>query len=210
MIIGLAFAFWRWFQILTLIPTLGMLAYFVHGFVASNVLTPDFILVLFITSVLATVWAMGTLLAYHRARHSAIFVSFVDLCLMASFIAGVVELRGAAQANCGHTTADDSFYASLGPFGTWGRSWGSPYAADLPKNCSILKACFAFGIMNLLFFLITAILALFIHRRNRKELVRTETREHAHVRRHDHRRSHSRSSRHSHRSHRSPRRQFDV
>ncbi|KAI9748343.1 MAG: hypothetical protein M1815_003338 [Lichina confinis] len=198
MIAGLAFAFWRWTQIITLIPTLGMLAYFVRGYTSSNMLTPDFILVLFITSVLAAVWAIATVFAYHRAKHSAIFVSFVDFCFMASFIASVVVLRKIAQADCSDFTAG-SFYVDLGVFGAWGRSWDSEWSLNVNKNCAMLKACFAFGIMNIFFFFFTAILALFIHRKHRDEH-RRETHSHSHSSRHGHRRSGSRHSHHSHHS----------
>ena len=40
MITGLFFAFWRLLQIVTLIPTLGMLAWFVHIYTKANQLTP--------------------------------------------------------------------------------------------------------------------------------------------------------------------------
>ena len=181
-----------------------MLSYFVHGFTSSNVLTPNYVLVLFITSVLATVWAIATVLAYYSTRHSAIFVSFIDMCFVAAFIAGVVELRAITKANCSDFTASD-IYLDLGPFGSWGRSWGSEWATNVKKTCSMLKACFAFGIMNCLFFLFTSILALFIHRRHRKDRRHTSTSTHGH--RHHHRRSGSHTSRRSQHSHQSGRRQ---
>ncbi|KAI9794236.1 MAG: hypothetical protein M1816_006162 [Peltula sp. TS41687] len=196
MLAGLAFAFWRWLQIVTLIPTLGMLAYFVRGFTSSNYLTPNYILVLFITSVLAAFWAICTVVAYHRARHSAIFVSFIDFCFMAALIASVVVLRDIAKADCSNfSTSNPNFYVRLGPFGFWGSGAGSPWAVNINKSCAMLKACFAFGIMNIIFFFFTSILALFIHRKNRdKEYSKRET----HTHRHGHRRSASRGSRHSH------------
>ena len=179
----------------SLIPILGMLAYFVNGYVTSNVLTPNFILVLFVTSVLATVWAIATLLAYHRARHSAIFVAIVDLGFVGALIAGVVELRGIATANCvtfNDGNQNDSFYNVLGPFGGFSGSFGYDYGANFNKNCAMLKACFALGIMNCVFFAITCVLALLLHRRNQDVVVR-ET----HVHRHGSRRSGSHHSRNS-------------
>ncbi|KAI9807951.1 MAG: hypothetical protein M1825_005257 [Sarcosagium campestre] len=200
MISGLFFAFWRWMQIITLIPTLGMLAYFVQGFTKALQLTPNYVLVLFITSVLACVWAIFTLLAYHRTKHSAIFVSFIDLCFVGALIASVVELRGIANADCTNFQSDGQWYASLGPFGILG-----PRASlNINKTCAMLKACFAFGIMNCIFFFFTAVLALFIHRRNRGEVVK-ET----HVHRHGHRRG-SHGSHRSHGSRHSSRRQYYV
>jgi len=92
MLFGMFFAFWRFMEIITLIPTLGMLAYFVHIYDSHNALTPDYILVLFIVSVLAAAWAIATLFTYHRARSNALFVSFIDLCFVGALIAGVYEL----------------------------------------------------------------------------------------------------------------------
>ncbi|KAI9884996.1 MAG: hypothetical protein M1823_003198 [Watsoniomyces obsoletus] len=201
---GLAFAFWRWMQIITLIPTLGMLAWFVRGFTSSNVLTPNYVLVLFITSVLATAWALGTLLMYHRTRHSAFFVSFVDFCFAAALIAGVVVLRRIGGEDCNNFAAS-GFYADLGPFGSWGSSWGSEWARNPNKTCAMLKACFAFSIMNIIFFFTTSFLALFIHRAHEKKEGRHEPRgSSSHSGRHTHRRSNSHAShnsRHSRHSH---------
>jgi hypothetical protein len=179
---GISFAFWRTLQILTLIPTLGILAYFVHGYVSSNQLTPNFILVLFITSVLGAAWAIVTLLFYNKTRRNAFFVGFVDLCFMATLIAGVVLLRGIANANCVHFSADAGLYVNLGPFGAYGQSYGSQYALNVNKTCALLKAAFAFGIMNIIFFFFTFLLSFFYHREG--ETVVRET----HVRRHSHRR----------------------
>ena len=61
------------------IPTMGMLAYFVHGYASSNMLTPDYILILFIVSVLALAWAIFTLFSYHRSSANASFVAIIDL-----------------------------------------------------------------------------------------------------------------------------------
>ncbi|KAI9794292.1 MAG: hypothetical protein M1833_000435 [Piccolia ochrophora] len=203
MISGLFFAFWRWMQIITLIPTLGMLAWFVNGFITRNALTPDYILVLFIVSILGAVWAIYTLLAYHRTKHSAIFVSFIDLCFVGAFIAAVVLLRGIANADCSNFDTNRSWTASLGPIVISGTN----ILPVVNKSCAMLKAAFAFGIMNILFFFFTSILALFIHRRN-KDGVKRDT--HAH--RHGHRRgSHgSHGSGRSHASRHSQRRQYYV
>ena len=153
---GLFFAWWRITEIVTLIPIVGMLAWFVHGFTNNNQLTPTFILVLFIVSVLALVWAMGTLFLYHRARYSGRFVAFVDLCFVGAFIAAVYELRGITNANCGHfSTTNNSIYLGLGPFGYVGGQVNNPLAYHLNKNCAMLKASFALGIMNTIFFFLT-------------------------------------------------------
>jgi len=136
-----------------------------------NLVTPNYILVLFITSVLAVVWSIATLFRRRSTRESAIFVSFIDLCFVGTFIASVVELRGIANASCTDFTTGP-FYLSLGPFGYFGQTSNSPFAVDVNKTCSMLKACFAFGIMNCIFFFITSILLLFMHRQERDVVVK--------------------------------------
>jgi len=192
MISGFLFLTWRIFEIVTLIPIVGMLAWFVHGFTASNELTPTYILVLFITSVLAAAWALATVVTYLRARHSALFVALVDLAFVGAFIAGVYELRGIASSNCSNFSAG-SFYFDLGPFGYFGRQSDSSWAANINKNCAMLKASFALGIMNCIFFFITFLLALLVHRHHRDE-DRVVVKREYHTTRHSHRRSGSRSA----------------
>ena len=147
---GLSFGFWRIIEIITLIPALGMLAYFVNAYTKLNSLTPDSILVLFIVVVLATAWAVATLVLYAQARHSAHFVAFVDLLFVGALIGGVVELRGIASANCTHFTSN-SFFFDLGVLAVSGNGW----SVNVRKNCAMLKASFAFGIMNIIFFATT-------------------------------------------------------
>jgi len=191
MIFGLFFAFWRFLEIITLIPTLGMLAYFVHGFVNANELTPNYVLVLFITSVLAAVWAIATLFTYHRARANALFVAFIDICFVGAFIAGVYELRFISSANCSSVNSSAGWDISLGIFGS---ATINGVDVNVNKNCEMLKTSFAFGIMNCIFFFITSFLALSVGRGHEgKDTYVRET----HYSRHGHRRSGS------HRSHRS-------
>jgi len=182
---GLLFGFWRLCEIITLIPVIGMLSWFVNGFDENNQLTPSFILVLFIVSVLACAWALATLIRLGSTRRSALFVAFIDLCFVGAFIAGVYYLRGISDSNCSNFTSG-SIYINLGPFGYYGRNSGSPWAYNLDKNCSMLKASWVFGIMNIIFFFITFILALFLHRHQRTVVVK-EVR----TRRHSSRRGHS-------------------
>jgi len=131
-------------------------AWFVNGFNKNNELTPTFILVLFIISVLALAWAVGTLILYSRARHSGAFVAFVDLLFVGGFIAAVYELRGITKANCGHFgSTSDGIYLDLGPFGYVGGQVNNPLSYHLNKNCAMLKASFALGIMNTIFFFFT-------------------------------------------------------
>jgi len=131
-----------------------MLAYFVHGFVASNELTPTYILLLFITSVLAAAWTVATVVTYLRARHSALFVALIDLAFVGTLIAAVYELRGITDQDCTNFSSG-SIYISLGPFGYYGRQSGSSWSLNINKTCAMLKACFALAIMNIIFFFIT-------------------------------------------------------
>ena len=145
MIGGLLFLIWRSFELVTLIPLIGMLSYLVHGYVQRNLLTPNYILILFIVSVLAGVWALVTTLFYRSARKNGHFLALVELGIFAAFIAGVVVLRGIAGSSCSNPTSFSGYY-ELGPF-----------INDWNKTCSILKASFAMAIMNILFFFTTTV-----------------------------------------------------
>lgn len=128
--------------------------------------------VLFITSVLAAAWTIATLLRRKSTRRSAIFVSFIDLCFVGALIAGVYELRGITKADCANFQKSEGFYITLNNDGFSGNS---PFSFTLNKSCAMLKAAFAFGIMNIIFFFITSFLLLFMHRRDDKEVVVKET-----------------------------------
>ncbi|KIX00357.1 uncharacterized protein Z518_10496 [Rhinocladiella mackenziei CBS 650.93] len=184
---GLLFCLWRIAEIVTLIPIIGMLAWFVDGFDDNNQLTPDFILVLFIVSTLACAWAIATLFRLGSTRRSAFFVALVDLCFVGAFIAADYYLRGIGDQDCSNFSSG-SIYIDLGPFGYYGRNSGSSWASDLDKNCSMLKASWALGIMNTIMFFFTFVLALFLHRHEKTVVVKEVRRS-----RHSSRRGHSRS-----------------
>ncbi|MCJ1276734.1 hypothetical protein MMC21_004541 [Puttea exsequens] len=167
---SIAFSFWRFMEIITLIPTLGMLAFFVHQYTIRNQLTPGSILTLFIVSVLACAWAIATWFRLSSTKRSALFVSFIDLCFVGAFIAGVYELRGIAKANCTTLKDNGPAYVSVG---TNGVSGSNGLDLNTNKYCAMQKASFAFGIMNCIFFFITAFLLLFM--RNREEVVVKES-----------------------------------
>ena len=175
---------------------MGMLAYFVHGWVQNNLLTPNYILILFIVSVLALAWALATLFMYHRSSANALFVSIVDLLFVGAFIAAVYYLRFISNADGTHITRGDKWDVSFGIFGS---VYGNSLGVHVDKTCAMLKACFAFGVMNAAMFFFTSVLAWMHGDRmssgDRKSYVR-ET----HYHRHGHRGS---RSPHSHRSSRS-------
>lgn len=195
MFFAVAFVMTRIAQILTLIPTMGMLAYFVHQYNEANQLTPTSILVLFIVSVLALAWVIFTLFSYHRSSANARFVALVDLLFVGGFIAGVWFLRGIADADCTSFSRDGSWGAGAGG---WGIS-GPSYDLSTNRTCAMLKAAFAFGIMNCVFFAWSAFVA-FSH--GDRMSSHDDRRAYTHKTRHTHRRSHSgsrsRRSSHSH------------
>ncbi|KAI0102697.1 hypothetical protein GGR51DRAFT_526680 [Nemania sp. FL0031] len=199
MLFAIFFAFWRFLQIVTLIPTIGLLAYFVDGYNRANALTPNYVLVLFIVSVLAGAWAIFTLFSYHRSSTNATFVAIIDLLFVGAFIGAVYALRFIANADCTHVVPGSAVDLTLGIFGS-----ASLNTLDVQadKSCAMLKASFAFGIINTILFFFTSVLA-WMHgdrmsSRDRKTYVR-ETHSH----RHSHRSSHAPGSRHSsHHSHR--------
>jgi hypothetical protein len=164
-------------------------AWFVDGFNKYNRLTPSFILVLFIVSILAAAWALATLVRLGSTRRSALFVAFIDLCFVGAFIAAVYYLRNIEDTDTCDRFVGSFIYTHLGPFGGEGVLAGNSLARDLKKNCSMLFASWVFGIINIITFFITFILALFLHRHHRevytKEVRRTS--------RHSSRRGHSRS-----------------
>ncbi|KAI1314080.1 hypothetical protein F5Y03DRAFT_336078 [Xylaria venustula] len=199
MLFAIFFAFWRFLQIITLIPTIGLLAYFVDGYNSLNALTPTYILVLFIVSVLAAAWAIFTIFSYHRSSTKANFVAVVDILFVGAFIGAVYELRWITDADCTHVARGSSVDVSLGIFGSASLNGVS---VGVDKSCAMLKAAFAFGILNTIFFFFTAVLACLhgdrMGARDRKTYVREN-----HSHRHSHRSSQAPHSRHSsHHSHR--------
>lgn len=210
MIGTLFFIFNRLVEITFLIPIIGILvstpltlpptqfltrtkpqAYFVHGYLRANQLTPPFILVLFIVSVIAIFWALDTLLRLSTTKRSAHFVAFMDLLFLGAFIGAVYQLRFIANADCSNWDGG-SVWVSLGPFGEFGLQTNNPLALHVNKTCAMLKTSFALGIMETIFFAWTACLAMFLHKKEReREVVVKET-----VRRRSH------SSRRGHSGHR--------
>ncbi|KAJ5960185.1 uncharacterized protein N7479_007335 [Penicillium vulpinum] len=200
MIGSVFFIFNRLVEITFLIPIIGMLAYFVNGYLKANQLTPPYILVLFIVSVIAIFWALDTLIRFSTTKRSAIFVSFVDMLFFGAFIASVYQLRFIANADCARWNGG-SVWISLGPFGSYGQRTDNPLSLDVNKTCAMLKASFAMGIMETAFFFWTALLALFLHRSHDDK--KTVVKETTTVRRRSHssRRGHGSGSHHSrHRS----------
>lgn len=159
------------------------------GYNKENRLTPSFILVLFIVSVLAAAWALATLVRLGSTRRSALFVAFIDLCFVGAFIAADYYLRRIGDTSTCNNFNGSWIYQHLGPFGGEGRLSGDPLARNLKKNCGMLFASWVFGIINTITFFITFILALFLHRHHQTTYVKEVRR----TSRHSSRRGHSRS-----------------
>jgi predicted membrane-bound spermidine synthase len=167
-----------------------MLAYFVNIHLDANTMTPTYILLLFIVSVLALAWSVFTLFSYHRSSRNAQFVALIDLAFVGALIAGVYYLRFIARADCASVQPGSSVYLDFGILGSANVVTG--WSISVSKTCGMLKGCFALGIMNTVFFFVTAVLA-WIHG---DHAVKEERR---YV---ESRRSHSRHrSRSGHRSH---------
>lgn len=175
---------------LSQIPIFSILASLIHVYIRNNALTPTYILVLFIVSVLGAGWTIYTLFSYHRSHTNARFVAFVDLCFIGSLIGGIYQLRFIGRESCSSASAD-AFWAISFP------TADGVDAVDPSKTCNLLKGSFALGIMNCLLFVITAFFAYLISRGKKKEKVVVEESHHS---RHGHRRSASHRSHHSHRS----------
>ncbi|KAL7796769.1 hypothetical protein V8C37DRAFT_371410 [Trichoderma ceciliae] len=192
MLFAIIFVCTRISQIVTLIPPVGMLSWFVNKFNNGNVLTPDPILILFIVTVLALSWAVFTLFAYHRSSHNALFVSFVDLCFIGALIAGIYFLRNIQYADCQDPSVDKIWYNRIHNVGIPGYVW------PVSKPCAMLKASWAFAIINTVFFAVTT-LAAWSHGDSvivEERVVRRSS----HSGRHGHRRRSHSGSGHSHHS----------
>lgn len=116
-----------------------------------------------------------------------------------AFIAGVYYLRFIAGANCTNISAGSTYDVDFGLFGIYGNG----ISVDTNKTCALLKASFALGIMNCIFFFFTAVLA-WLHgdRLAKNNTGKTRYYRETHYSRHGHRRRRSsHGSRRSSRSH---------
>jgi hypothetical protein len=156
-------------------------------------LTPTYILLLFIVSVLAAIWCLETLFRFGSTKRSGNFVAAIDLCFAGAFVAAVYQLRGIATENCSHfRTMGGEFLVSLGPFGYFGQRANNPLAENPVKVCAMLKTSFAFGVMNVMSFVVTAAFAAMLHRHDDHE---DKEARRSHGTRRGHRRRRSGSSR---------------
>lgn len=135
---------------------MGMLAYLLNLHLSVDTMPPTYILLMFIVSVLALAWAIATLFSYHRSSANAQFVAVIDLAFVGALIAGVYYLRFIARADCANIERGSKVDYDFGILGSV-RVAGVDIKVD--KTCGMLKACFAMGIMNCVFFAVTAVMA---------------------------------------------------
>ena len=127
---------------------------------------------LFIVATLAGGWALVTLLKQASVRRNGHFVALVDLAFVGALIAGVYYLRGVANADCSNvyggvtTTGGVDANGNTIVISPLGINY-QPFGVDTNKTCAMLKASFAFAIMNILFFALTSFVALSLRRRER-------------------------------------------
>lgn len=158
-------------QLLTLIPTIGMLAWFVGQYRTNGMLTPDSILILFVVSVLAAAWAVATVIKYSFTKQAGKFMAFIEFLFSMTLIAAVYQLRFVTKTSCKSGS------------GSWtdGR-----LNIEFSKTCAMLKASFAFGIMNIVYFFTNSIVIFMLGKKHSGDSGRRKS----------HRRSRSRSRRH--------------
>ena len=132
--------------------------------------------VLFIVSTLAGAWALVTLFRRESVRRNAAFVAFIDLCFFGAFIAGVYFLRGVTNTDC--LSASGGFSTSGGVSSSGDTIYinplnidYAPFSINANKTCTMLKASFAFGIINCILFFNSALMAMLLHRRERAVVV---------------------------------------
>ncbi|EGS22247.1 uncharacterized protein CTHT_0017640 [Thermochaetoides thermophila DSM 1495] len=115
---AITFLFWRFMEIITLIPILGMFAHLLRQYLNANILAPDHILILFITSALGVPYCIFTLFTYHRSPGNCRLVSIIDFGFFGTLIAAVYELRFIRNADCTDIQQGDPITLSLGIFGS--------------------------------------------------------------------------------------------
>jgi len=158
---GALFEIFRILEILTLIPCWAILAWFISHIAPAT--APDWILLMFVIALLATVYCFFTWLAYRSWAFTPLWIALLDLCFMAVFIAADVILAPqVVNTNC-VTFGSPSvlFYASDGEVVT---SADSGIRAN--NQCLMLKAAWGLGIANTVMLFLTFVLALMIWQRS--------------------------------------------
>jgi len=164
-----AHSVFRVVQILTLIPCWAILAALINVYNKNGVVPPSGIVCLFVVALLASVWSFCVLITAMRARNTALWMSFFDICFMAALIAGVVLLSNIANSECVFARVASVIYTTDGQkvWQSGGNSGDGIWHND--DNCSLAKAAWGLGITNIILFFITAILAAVVYKQNEEE-----------------------------------------
>lgn len=161
MISSMMFTLVRVLQILLLLPMVGMLGYFIDPYVQNKTTAPDWLMLMFIISVIGAAWCILTLFQFHRSYIHSLFVLVIDIAFFACFIAGVVLMDFVKDYDC----VDASVPVGV-QIGDNNYSAGDRWSFSAKKNCIMLKVSWVFGIINIILFFVTAVFAWQLHRRS--------------------------------------------
>jgi hypothetical protein len=162
----------RTIQVLTLIPCWATLAALIDVYNRRNAIPPAGIITLFIVALLASIWSFCILIAAVRARNTALWIAFFDICFMGALIAGVVLLANIANVTCIAAPITGVVYASDGEKIYQAGITNGAGADPVWRNggrCALAKAAWGLGITNVILFFITAILAVVAYKKNEEE-----------------------------------------
>ncbi|KAI9754687.1 MAG: hypothetical protein M4579_004592 [Chaenotheca gracillima] len=129
-------------------------------------------------AVLYTAFAVILTLFLGGVRFFAFLAIILDICFVGAFAAVAVLNRGGTDSCVGPVNTplgkgDASTGKSGAGFGQDGFGFGSgnnlTYAPNLRQSCKLEKACFAVAIVNVILFLITAVVQFLIARHHQKE-----------------------------------------
>ena len=140
-------------------------------------------MVLFVATLLASVWAFCILIAARRARNTALWMAFWDLVVLGGLIAGVARTANTANYACNAVAMNSTSPPVFIPF-------TSPPAASPPSNvngtttaatattpqfwtdsnnCNLIGGAWQLAVANVVMFFITAMLAIVVYRSFQQE-----------------------------------------
>lgn len=145
MVSGSLFCLFRVLEILTLIPAWGLLAWFVDAYQPTQ--PPDSILFPFVVALLATPWALLTLLFYRSARFVPAYVCVIDLAFFGLLVGALVLLAPSAR------------YTRCVTYSAENTTVGGTVTVTANRQCMMLKGAWALSIVDCILFALTAALA---------------------------------------------------
>ena len=144
-------------------------------------------MVLFLATLLASVWAFCILIAVLRARNTALWMTFWDLVVLGGLIAGVASTANTANYACNAVAVNSAPLTVF--FTAGGDPFTSPSAASPPSNgtvttattimpqfwadpnnCNLIKGAWGLAVANIVMFFITAMLAIVVYRSFQREM----------------------------------------